>query len=290
VSGTLIAAASGIGFGLFQSVNVRAVRGLDPFVSTFVQLVIAAVALLGLCVATQDIGAVADAPWWVIMDFAVAGLLHFFVGWTLLNLSQQRVGAARTSPLLTTVPVFGVVIAAITLGQLPGPVGLAAIGLIVVGAWVTASRGEHGSGGWRDAAPGLLCAVVWALSPVFTMHGLDEFNEPLIGVTIGLLASVAGYALALPTRRGLDWNAARGEALGLKAIAGILVGVATWGRWAALDLQTVGVVLALSLVSVPIVLVVAPRMAGRHLENVTPRIWAGACLVIVGSLVLIVSA
>ncbi|MDP9294754.1 MAG: hypothetical protein M3O90_10100, partial [Actinomycetota bacterium] len=55
----------------------------------------------------------------------------------------------------------------------------------------------------------------------------------------------------------------------------------------ALDDETVGVVLALNLVSVPIVLFLAPLMVGRHLEHVTWRVWAGAVLVVAGSLALI---
>ena len=46
VSGALLAAASGVGFGVFQSINVRALRGTDDsYASTFVQVGTAAVAL-----------------------------------------------------------------------------------------------------------------------------------------------------------------------------------------------------------------------------------------------------
>ena len=95
-----------------------------------------------------------DAPLWALGDFALAGLLHFLAGWSLLNLSQQRIGAARTSPLLTTVPVFGVVIAAVTIGQLPGAVTLVAIALMCAGAYVVAMRGGLESPRVADALPG----------------------------------------------------------------------------------------------------------------------------------------
>ena len=55
-------------------------------------------------------------------------------------------------------------------------------------------------------------------------------------------------------------------------VAGALVALATWGRWAALDLATVGVVLALSLLAVPTVLLLAPLLAGRHVER-SPAHW-----------------
>jgi hypothetical protein len=52
----------------------------------------------------------------------------------------------------------------------------------------------------------------------------------------------------------------------------------------------VAVVLALNLLSIPVVLLVSPLIAGRHAEHVTPRVWAGAALVVAGSLLLIVTA
>jgi drug/metabolite transporter (DMT)-like permease len=136
VSGALVAAASGIGFGLFQTLNIRAVRGMDPFASTFVQIAVAAAALLAASVVSGGLAAVGDAPAAALLSFAAAGLLHFIAGWTLLNISQKRIGAARTSPLLTTVPLFGFVIAAVTIGQLPEAVEWPAIALMVLGAYV----------------------------------------------------------------------------------------------------------------------------------------------------------
>jgi uncharacterized membrane protein len=79
------------------------------------------------------------------------------------------------------------------------------------------------------------------------------------------------------------------EALGLKVFLGVLVGLATWWRWAALEDAEIGIVLALGLLSVPIVLFLAPIVAGRHLEHVTPRLWLGAGLVATGALTLVVA-
>jgi len=290
VTGVLWAAASGIGFGLFQSVNVRAVRQLDDvYVSTFLQLLVAALVLAFACVLAGDLPLLADASAWAWISFALAGAIHFFLGWTLLNASQDRIGAARTSPLLTTTPLFGVAIAAGTLGQLPGAAALGGIAVTVAGALViTEPRSEAGIR-WRDAIPGLATAFLWALSPVFTVEGLDELDSPLLGVTIGMVFSVLAYALVLAAvwgerRSALDLPR---EGVTLKVISGVLVAFSIWGRWLALDLADVGVVLALNLLAVPTVLLLAPMIAGRHLERVDARIWLGAALVVAGSLVLI---
>jgi uncharacterized membrane protein len=129
---------------------------------------------------------------------------------------------------------------------------------------------------------------MWALSAVLTVEALKGFDSPLLGVTLGMLAATAGMGVGLAVRGSLGAvRAIARDALALKLFAGVIVAVATWSRLVALDETTVGVVLALNLIGVPIVLVLAPLMVGRHLERVTARVWAGATLVIGGSLALI---
>ena len=288
----MLAAASGVGFGVFQAVNARAMRGGgDPFGSMFVQVTIAALILTAVTLGSGELGEAFDAPAWALADFAVAGLVHFLGGWSLLNLSQQRIGAARTSPLLTTAPVFGVVLAIVTVGQLPSGLALAAIGLMCGGAYVVAARGGLESPRIADALPGLGCAFMWALSPIFIVHGLDGFDSALAGLTVGLLVCVVACLAVYAVGRGreLSWSSVAGAGAFFKLLAGVLVALATWWRWAALEDVTVGAVLALSLLSVPVVLFLAPVIAGRQVERVTLGLWAGAGLVVSGALILVVA-
>jgi uncharacterized membrane protein len=102
---------------------------------------------------------------------------------------------------------------------------------------------------------------------------------------------VVGYGLAFAVvGRDLGLTTAGREALVIKLVAGILVGLSTWARWAALDSAAVAVVLTLNLLSVPVVLIGAPLVSGRHVEHVTARVWLGAALVVGGSLLLIAVA
>jgi len=290
VSGVIWGAASGLGFGLFQAVNVRAVRQLDDvYLSTFLQLLVAAIVSALICVLSGDLALLGDASAWALGSFVIAGALHFFLGWTLLNVSQHRIGAARTSPLLATVPLWGLAIAAVVYGELPGTEAIAGIVLMVAGALTVSSPAAMAGMRWRDSWFALGTAFLWALSPIFTIEGLQEVDSPLLGVTVGVVASALGFALLL-----VLWPASRMKARGLprsglalKMLGGVIVALATWGRWAALDLTDVGIVLALGLLSIPAVLLLAPLMAGRQSERVTARVWAGAALVVAGSLVLI---
>jgi drug/metabolite transporter (DMT)-like permease len=310
MTGVLWAAAAGVGFGLFQAVNRAAIEDMDVYRSTFIQLVVSAAILVTASLVTGDLSRLPTMPLGALLNFSVAGLVHFFVGWTLLNASQKRLGAARTSPLIATTPLFGTVIAAATLSETPGAVTIAGIATIVIGASLVgggrtrttagvvtpvgsgnaASSDPRGSEAptWKASMFGLGTALCWAISPIFIRRGLEGLDAPLAGVTTSMLAAVVAYGLALSVRRRpvTTGNASRG-AMVWKVGAGVLVGLSTWTRWYALSLAPVAVVLALALLSVPTVMVLAPLLVGRHVERVTAPVVAGAALVVAGALVLI---
>jgi len=294
MSGTLWAVIAGVGFGLFQTVNRVAVRGMDVFVATFLQVLVSAAVLATAALATEDLSLLWTAPPQALVDFALAGLVHFFVGWTFLNASQKRIGAARTSPLIGTTPLFGTVFAALGLREIPHPVALAGIVATVVGVWLISLQ-DTGSGsgsrtarGWRDARLGLAAAMLWAVSPIFVRRGLVGLPSPLLGVTVGMTMSAIAYGAALLVRRTYRTTSPLSHgALVTKIVAGLLVGFSVWARWIAVARAPVGVVLAISQLSVPVVMFLSPRVAGRHLEPVSRQIWLGAACTVGGSLLLV---
>jgi drug/metabolite transporter (DMT)-like permease len=289
VSGVLWATFSGIGFGVFQSLNRRAIRGIeDPYVSTFLQLSVATAVLVVASLASEDLSQLGDASGRAIGLFALAGIIHFVLGWLLLNMSQARIGASRTAPLITLTPLFGVVLAVVTLGELPSAAALAAIAPIMVGAWLLASRGSGQIAIERDSVFAFGTAFMWALSAVLTVEALKGLHSPLLGVTLGLLAATAALGGALLARGSLRAiRSIAGNTLALKLFAAVLVAFATWFRLLALNETDVAVVLATNLVAVPVTLVLAPIMVGRHLEQVDARVWLGGLLVAAGVLTLI---
>lgn len=296
MSGAMWALAAGAGFGLFQALNRQAVRGMDVYVATFVQLLVSSVVLIGISWLTEDISLVFRAPITAILSFVAAGFLHFLIGWTLLNASQKRIGAARTSPLIATVPLFGAVVAAATLQEFPTWLEFVGIAIIVFGAYLVSTEGTDTTAGstqryaaiWRSSWMGLAAAFFWALSPVFIRLGLAGLPSPMLGVTIGVTASAVSYAIILLWQRqrwlGLPIT---NEAWAFKLLAGVLVGLSTWMRWVALDLAPIAVVLALTMISSPLVILLAPLISGRHLERVTAILWAGMGLILFGALLLV---
>jgi drug/metabolite transporter (DMT)-like permease len=193
----------------------------------------------------------------------------------------------------------------VALGEIPGAVTVAGMLLIIAGVYLTLVPGGRvrdddagrGAGpgaakaagvGWSGSLPGLGTAACWAISPLLIRQGLKALPSPLLGVTLGMFGATVpqGLVVLVRSRRGLSRPVAW-EATTLKLTAAVLVGFSTWTRWIALDLAPVAVVLALGLLSVPTVMLLAPPLAGRNEEPVTPRILLGAALVVAGSLLLV---
>lgn len=289
MSGAAWAALSGSGFGVFQALNARALREIGSvYPSTFLQLLVATVILAIAALVSEDLSELAAAPVTGIGAFALAGLVHFFVAWTTLNLSQARIGAARTSPLLSTSPIFGLLFAVALTSDLPGWAALGGIAVTIAGAYLVSDPGGGNRASLGDSGFALATACAWALSSILTVEGLERLDSPLLGVTIGMLTAAAAYGILLVgSRTTMRGSLGDAGALSLKLAAGVIVALATWARWVSLDSAAIAVVLALQLLSVPVVLVLAPIVSGRHVEVVTPKIWAGATLVLAGSLLLI---
>lgn len=298
MSGAVWALAAGAGFGLFQALNRQAVRGMDVYVATFVQLLVSSVVLIAISLFTENLGLISSAPIAAILSFMAAGFLHFLIGWTLLNASQKRIGAARTSPLIATVPLFGALVAAVTIHEFPTWLELVGIGVIVLGAYLVSREGhdpataskpeQRHTAIFQTSWMGLAAAFFWALSPVFIRIGLQGLPSPMLGVTIGVTASTIGYAVILLWQRE-RWSRVpiTTEAWTFKLVAGLLVGLSTWMRWVALDLAPIAVVLALTMISSPLVILLAPWISGKHLERVTAMLWAGTGLILGGALLLV---
>lgn len=281
MTGALWAALSGVAFGVFQVLNARAIRSLGQvYLATFVQLVVATMVFGLVVTVTGDLERLLAIPPPSLAYFAASGLLHFFLGWTTLNRSQQRIGAARTSPLLATSPLFGLLIAVVVERTLPGPLALIGILVTVFGAYVVTDPGPAKRASLGDSSFGLATAAAWALSALLTVAGLAGFDDPLLGVTVGMATAALAYALVLLASPA-SWDQRMGpEAWALKVLAGVVVAVATWWRWLGLADATVGVVLALQLLTVPTVLVIlATRPRG---EGISRRVWGGATLVLFG--------
>lgn len=296
MSGVALGALAGVGFGLFQAVNRRVNATVDVYRATFALVAVGTVMLSLIAAVTQDVGQVLRAPAGALAAFAGAGFVHFFLGWTFLGLSQQRIGAPRTGALIGTVPLFGALGAALVLDEVPTASTIGAIAVVVVGV---AAVALSGTGPRRTDAPGggirgragagvlfaLATALCWSVSPLLIRAGLRGLASPLLGVTVGMVATtVLCGVVALLAR---DRDASARPVLGSMVVSGIFVGLSIWTYSTALDLAEVGIVLAVMQLSAPTVAIAAPLLSNDPNDRGGRWLWIGIGLILVGSVTLL---
>ena len=111
MSGVLWAIVSAISFGLFQTISRKASMNVNAFFHTFFLMIISTFFMIISTLILEDIKHLTlYLTLQGIFYFAVAGIIHFVLGWTLLTVSQNRIGASRTSALVGTAPFFATLI------------------------------------------------------------------------------------------------------------------------------------------------------------------------------------
>lgn len=295
MAGAFPALLAAVGFAVFQTVNRRALSGVDVYRGTAALLSVGTVALATLALATQDLSLLARASVSSVLVFAAAGFVHFFCGWTFLGLSQLRLGAARTGIVIGTVPLFGALLAALLLAEPLTARTAVGLTIVVAGVAVISTRGGAAAVSAADVrwgvAAGLATAVCWSASPVLIRIGLQGLPSPLIGATIGMAASAFVYALGvLATRRRVRRAAIPSATWGLLLAAGIAVSTGIWMQWTAFDLAPIASVLALLQLTPVLVVLLAVRIGGDELTPAARRrTWAGTLLTVIGSLILVLT-
>lgn len=139
MTGVLWAIVAAVGFGLFQSFNRRAGRNIDAYVSTFVLMVISAVILAVASLLTEDLSQLQGVPLRAYVNFGLAGFVHFFLGWTFINISQNLVGASRTGALIGTTPVFAFAVGLLAFGEVLSLPIIAGILLVLGGMYLVSN-------------------------------------------------------------------------------------------------------------------------------------------------------
>ena len=139
MTGVLWAIVAGLGFGVFQPFSRRAGRKIDSYLSTWMFLVVSSIILVIASLLTEDLSLLRQAPLMAYLNFGLAGFVHFFLGWTFLTLSQRLVGAARTSALIGTTPLFAFAVGLVFFGEvLSLPVILGVI-LVMSGVYLVSN-------------------------------------------------------------------------------------------------------------------------------------------------------
>ena len=289
MSGALWALVAAIGFAFLQVSNRKANQLVDAYRTAFGLLVAVEIVLLLRVALLGDFGLLLSAPLSAVLIFGLTTLFHFVGGWTLLALSQQTIGVARTGALVSAAPIIGTLVAAAALNE-PLTVSIAAgVGLAVVGvALISLSGRVPGSVEWRRPWFALGVALIWGSTPLLIRLGLERFDHPVEGLTIGLASSVVVYALLLALT-GRWRGPLPGTAIRWIMFAGLCGAIAVSSQWVSFDLTTIAIAITIQQLSVLFVIALVPIMFRQPFERMNPRFFAGVLLVLMGATIVLLS-
>jgi drug/metabolite transporter (DMT)-like permease len=151
---------------------------------------------------------------WAIGAFALAGICSTYLGRWLMFRSIELIGPSSAAGLQSTSPMITALFGWVFLGEVIGVAGFLGMGLGIVGLAAMsigigqAQRPVAGGPGPARASVrqgglvfgtmvlGLVAAASYSGSHVFRAYAVRQWNEPLLGATIGAVAGALALALA----------------------------------------------------------------------------------------------
>ncbi len=290
MEGIAWALVAAVGFGVTQTMNRKSIQLVDAYRTAFGLLVAVEMVLVARGFISGDFGLLKDLNFSAWCYFTAATLIHFVVGWTLIALSQQRIGVARTGALVSAAPLVGVLLALPVLGEsftlytLAGVLGVVA-GVVAVSLSSPLNRASSLAGSWM----GLSVALLWGTSPLLIRLGLESLDSPLLGLTVGLGSALvifaAGLLIAGPAVRSGDPR----MAIRWMALGGITGAVAIGAQWISFGLTTIAVAITVQQLAVIVVLALVPMMFREPLERVNALLVSGIVAMLAGTLVVVLA-
>jgi drug/metabolite transporter (DMT)-like permease len=230
-----------------------------------------------------------------LLSFGAAGFMGTFLGRVLYYDSIERIGAGRTEPLKSSMPLFASLVAVVVLGETLTPAHAGGIVLIVAGivaiSWETTNSGADRGEDVSVTALGLplLAAVLFATEPNFARIGYEAGTPLFVGLTVKTVAAGLGFLGYLRYRGALRLDRVLGERHTKWYLAAAVANtLAVLGYYAALQVSRVVVVAPITQTS-PLLVAVLAYVFLSHLEHVSWRLVSASFLVVVGAVFVSVS-
>jgi drug/metabolite transporter (DMT)-like permease len=290
-AGVAWALVAALGFGFTQTFNRKSNLIVGPFRTAFGLLVAVEAFLIVRMFVSGDHLLLDDAPLLSLAYFAGSAVIHYVAGWTLLALSQQRIGVARTGAVVSAAPLVGTLLAVPVLGETLGVATFGGVILTVAGvAMVAMSRGrDQGTGRWVVPWFGLAVAACWGSSPMLIRKGLEGIDAPLLGLTVGLAFALVVHAGILTATnswgRGTgSWNARRWMVIG-----GISGSIGIGSQWVSFGLTTIAISITVQQLATLVVVALAPVMFDAKFERVNGLLLLGTGAMLGGSALVVLA-
>jgi len=286
-AGVVWALVAALGFGFTQILNRKANLLVDAYRTAFGMLVAVELILIARMVATGEFRLLDEAPVRSLALFSASAIVHYIGGWTLLALSQQAIGVARTGALVSAAPIVAALLAVPILGESLTPLTLLGV-LLSVGGVTLISLSQPGDDRkWSRPWLALLVAASWGSSPMLIRKGLEDFEEPILGLTVGLGVALVVHAIGLAVVGQWSQPAPPKVAYGWMLAGGLTGAVAISAQWLSFNLTTIAISFTVQQLAILIVVGLAPVVFDARLERLTARLLSGTLAMIAGSVVVV---
>jgi len=219
--------------------------------------------------------------------FIAAGVFAPGIGRTLSYVGIERVGVARSVPIVNASPIFASIFAVLYLGELWAAQNIAGT-LLVISGVVLLSLAKPATGAWRkmDVIYPILGAVAFGVSANLRKAGLELLGAPVLAAAV-TATTAALFSLALLQVKGGR------QAFKLSQLSAAWLFTAAFFNTAAMlsvfyALRFGQVVIVEPLVSSnPVLTLVLAAIFLKDLEALTMRVILGCVLTVLGTVLVV---
>lgn len=285
--GVLWSLVAALGFGTTQMMNRKSNLLLDASRTAFGMLLVVELILIGRLVVAGDVGLLGEVPLSSVAYFSLSAVIHYVGGWTILALSQQTIGVARTGALVAATPILGTLLAVPVLSESLTLMTFVGVACTVGGVALISLSRPTGAEGWSNPWFALLVAALWGTSPILIRKGLEGLDEPVFGLTVGLAVALVVHWVGLvvtgqwhrprPPRAVVKWMIAGGVsgAIGISA------------QWVSFSLTTIAISITVQQLATLVVVGFAPLVFDAKAERLTIPLTVGTAAMITGAVVVV---
>ena len=221
--------------------------------------------------------------------FVAAGVFAPAIGQTLGYVGMEKIGVARSAPIVNTSPIFSSVFAVFILGEVWTRQNMLGTCLVILGIIVLSSS-KAAAGEWRkkDIIYPLLGAVAFGVSTTLRKSGLMTVPLPLLAAAVTVGTAFVVLLLIIRVRGGRRALKFHRQSDGWMFGAALVNTGAILSFFSALNLGKVVRVEPLVACN-PLLTILWAAIFLRQIERLSPRIIFGALVTVAGT-VLVVTA
>jgi DME family drug/metabolite transporter len=216
--------------------------------------------------------------------FVAAGVFAPAIGQTLGYIGMERIGVARSAPIVNSAPIFSSILAVVFLREVWVLQNIIGTGLVILGV-VILSFGKGAGTDWRkvDVIFPILGALAFGISTTLRKRGLMALESPVLGAAVTVTTAFFVVLLSIQLRGGIRSLRFNRRGTGWLVCAALVNTGAILSVFNALNAGKVVIVEPLIACN-PLLTIVWTGIFLRELERLTAHIVVGALVIVAGTI------